>query len=90
MTNSEAPRNVSAGEFSEWVHGEYLRHEQAWDFAERWRVMDEVITWAAQQKAALRNTPAGCLANQNRLLASFADADEAGIAPQGIEAEPGN
>ena len=61
-------------DFSELVRSEHAKRERNWDPAERWRVIQETLTWAEQQRTVLRNTPAACLANQNRLLAAFAKA----------------
>jgi hypothetical protein len=45
------------------------------DPAERWRLLQEAMTWAADEVG--RDTPAGCLANQRRILAQMnADAKD--------------
>lgn len=47
---------------------EEAKRERNWDPALRWKVIQETITWADQQATAGRNTPAACLARQQRIL----------------------
>jgi len=44
------------------------KREAAWDAAERWRVIQETITWAEAQATVRRNTPAECLRIQRAKL----------------------
>jgi hypothetical protein len=44
------------------------KREAAWDAAERWRVLQETITWAEAQATVRRNTPAECLRIQRAKL----------------------
>ena len=55
---------------------ELLAREEAkrgrmWNPAERWRVLQETITWAEQQLPVPRNTPTARLAEQSRKLEAF-------------------
>jgi hypothetical protein len=59
---------------SQLVQSEHAKRERNWDAAQRWRVIQQTLAWAEQQKTVRRNTPAACLANQNRLLAALAKA----------------
>lgn len=45
------------------------KREACWDPAERWRVLQETITWAESQATVQRNTPAQCLKRQRAKLA---------------------
>jgi hypothetical protein len=47
---------------------EEQKREAAWDAAERWRVLQETITWAEAQATVRRNTPAECLRLQRAKL----------------------
>jgi hypothetical protein len=40
---------------------EEQKREAHWDPAERWRVLQETITWAESQATVRRNTPQRCL-----------------------------
>ena len=44
------------------------KREAAWDAAERWRILQETITWAEAQASVRRNTPAECLRIQRAKL----------------------
>ena len=48
---------------------EERKREAAWDPAQRWRVLQETITWADSQATARRNTPQKCLELQEAKLA---------------------
>ncbi len=55
---------------------ELLRHEEEkrgrhWDAAERWRVIQQTISWAERQATVQRNTPEACLREQRRKLAQL-------------------
>jgi hypothetical protein len=54
------------------VQSENAKRERNWDPVQRWDVIQATLTWGEQQRTVLRNTPAACRANQNRLLASLA------------------
>ena len=56
---------------SDIKRAEEAKRERNWDPALRWKVIQETITWAEQQATVRRNTPAACLANQQRLLRSL-------------------
>lgn len=45
----------------ELLRSEQRKREAHWDPAERWRVIQEMITWADAQTTVRRNTPARCL-----------------------------
>ena len=47
---------------------EEQKREGAWDAADRWRVLQETITWAEAQATVRRNTPAECLRLQRAKL----------------------
>ena len=47
---------------------EEQKREAAWDPAQRWRVIQEMITWAESQATVRRNTPERCLELQKRKL----------------------
>jgi hypothetical protein len=49
---------------------EEAKREAHWDPAERWRVLQDTITWAEQQATVRRNTPARCLELQAKKLAA--------------------
>jgi hypothetical protein len=53
-----------------------LREEQkrdaAWDPAQRWRALQEMIAWAESQATVRRNTAARCLELERAKLAHFA------------------
>jgi hypothetical protein len=40
---------------------EERKREAAWSDAQRWRVLQETITWAESQATVRRNTPERCL-----------------------------
>jgi hypothetical protein len=61
-------------DLSQLVQSEQAKRERNWNPARRWQVIQNTLTWGEQQRTVLRNTPAACLANQNRLLAAFAKA----------------
>ncbi|MGD0655559.1 MAG: hypothetical protein ABSA16_14550 [Thermoguttaceae bacterium] len=42
--------------------------EQITDSAERWRLLQDFLTWADAQKPVPRNSKEGCLAAQRKLL----------------------
>ena len=50
---------------------EELKREACWDPAERWRVLQETITWAESQATVRRNTPARCLELERDKLADW-------------------
>ena len=57
---------------SELKAAEEAKRERNWDPALRWKVLQDTIDWAEQQATVRRNTPAACLANQQRLLDALA------------------
>ena len=57
---------------TELIAGEQAKRERHWDPQLRWKVMQETIAWADAQRTVRRNTPAACLAEQNRKLAALA------------------
>jgi hypothetical protein len=48
---------------------EERRRERNWDPAERWRVLQETLSWAEAQATVRRNTKQSQLANQKEKLA---------------------
>ena len=51
---------------------EELKRERCSDPKRRWRAIQTMIAWADEQAPVPRNSPAGCLAEQRRLLRSRA------------------
>ena len=51
---------------------EERKREANWDPAQRWRVLQETITWAEAQATVRRNTPQRCLELQRAKLAARA------------------
>jgi len=49
---------------------EERKREASWDAAQRWRVLQETITWAESQATVRRNTPQKCLELQRAKLAT--------------------
>jgi hypothetical protein len=58
--------------FSELVGREQAKRERNWEAKQRWRVIQDTITWAESQPTVRRNTKEACLANQQRLLEQIA------------------
>lgn len=54
---------------SELIAAEEAKRERNWDPKRRWQVIQETIAWAEAQQTVRRNTPAACLAEQQRKLA---------------------
>ncbi len=52
------------------VAAEEAKRERNWDPRVRWQVIQDTITWAESQRTVRRNTPAACLAKQQRKLAA--------------------
>ena len=55
--------------FHELPRREKEKRERCWDPAERWQVIQEMITWAESLPTVRRNTPARCLEIERVLLA---------------------
>jgi hypothetical protein len=62
---------VNSQSFEDLVRREEQKREAAWDPAERWRVLQEMITWAEAQATVRRNTPQRCLELQRAKLAAL-------------------
>ena len=60
---------------------EEQKREAMLDPAERWRLLQEMITWADAQRPVPRNSPAGALAAQRVLLARMEERNDQ--SPQG-------
>ncbi len=56
-------------DLSDLKRREEAKRERCWDPAQRWRVLQETITWA--ESIVHRNTREQCLAHQRRLLAAL-------------------
>jgi len=52
---------MSNTDLDDLKRAEEQKREAHWDAAERWRVLQETITWAASQVTVRRNTPQRCL-----------------------------
>jgi hypothetical protein len=46
---------------AELIRREEEKREACWDPVERWRVLQQTITWAEQQVTVRRNTPRRCI-----------------------------
>lgn len=57
---------------SELIGQEAAKRERNWNPKLRWKVLQEMITWAESQATVRRNTREACLANQRRLLEGLA------------------
>jgi hypothetical protein len=55
-------------EFSESLRDEEAKRNRMWDPVERWRMIEEMIEWADQQRPVPRNSKEGCLAAQRKWL----------------------
>lgn len=49
---------------------EEQKRQASWDPAQRWRVLQETITWAESQRTDGRNTPKKCLQLQTAKLST--------------------
>ena len=47
---------------------EECKRDRLWDPRERWRVIQETLTWAEAQRTVRRNTPSTCLRLQRAHL----------------------
>lgn len=54
---------------------EERKREAAWNAAERWRALQETITWADSQATVRRNTPEKCLLLQRAKLSDGGSGD---------------
>jgi len=52
---------------------EEQKRDANWDSAQRWRVLQETITWAESQATVRRNTPERCLELQRAKLAALGE-----------------
>jgi hypothetical protein len=59
--------------FDELKRREEQKRERCWDPAERWRIIQEMITYVESLPSVRRNTPARCLELQRAILASMGD-----------------
>ncbi len=57
-------------DFAELHRSEQRKREARWDPVQRWRVLQETITWAERQAAVRRNTRQRCLELQQAKLAA--------------------
>ena len=51
---------------SEVKHREEIKRDWHWTARERWRLLQEAITWAERQATVRRNTAESCLKEQAR------------------------
>lgn len=56
---------------SDYLQAEEAKRDRNWDAAERWKVLQRTIAWAERQATVRRNTPAACLREQQRKLATW-------------------
>jgi hypothetical protein len=54
------------------IREEARKRDRNWNPQERWRVLQETISWVESQMTVRRNTKEACLANQARLLQAMA------------------
>jgi hypothetical protein len=64
---------------SELKAREEAKRERNWDPALRWKVIQETLAWCEAQATVRRNTPAACLAEQQRKLAWLAEYQSRGL-----------
>jgi len=64
-----AVKMLSDEDFRKLLEAEEQKRARHWDPAERWRVLQETLTWAEAQATVRRNTPARCLELQRAKLA---------------------
>jgi len=50
---------------------EESKRNRVWSPAQRWRVLQDTVTWAEAQTSVRRNLPAACLAKEHNLLAGL-------------------
>jgi len=60
---------VNDSAFNELKRREEEKRERCWDPVQRWRAIQEMITWAESLPTVRRNTPARCLELQRARLA---------------------
>ena len=60
-------------ESDELKRREEQKRDAAWDPVERWRALQNAITWADSQATGGRNTPARCHALEQAKLRSLTD-----------------
>ena len=51
---------------SEVKHREEIKRDGHWNARERWRLLQEAMTWAESQATVRRNTAESCLREQAR------------------------
>jgi hypothetical protein len=66
---SDKPMNES---LTDLIREEARKRDRNWNPQERWRVLQETISWVESQMTVRRNTKEACLANQARLLQAMA------------------
>lgn len=59
---------MTPDEWTALLAAEEAKRQRCVSPAERWRVIQETITWAESQLPVLRNSKEGCLAAQRRRL----------------------
>ena len=52
---------------------ETAKRDQCWGASERWRLLQESITWAEAQQNPPRNTMQSCLARQRMMATGISD-----------------
>jgi hypothetical protein len=65
------PQLMNDHDFAELLQREEQKRWRQWDAAERWRVIQQTITWAERQATVQRNTPSARLREQRRKLAQL-------------------
>lgn len=56
---------------SSQIQREEAKRNRCWDLRDRWRVLQETITWADAQLSPPRNSPQSCLARQRQHAAGL-------------------
>jgi hypothetical protein len=64
-------RGAGIMELTELLRQEEEKRGRHWDAAERWRVIQQTISWAEGQATVQRNTLEACLREQRRKLAQL-------------------
>ena len=57
---------ISTESLSSQIQSEEAKRNRCWDLSERWRALQETITWADAQQTPPRNSPQSCLARQRQ------------------------
>lgn len=65
----------------ELIRSEEAKRLRRWNAADRWRIMQETITWAESQTGVRRNNAQACLAKEQRILGTLRQLSSSGSKP---------